>query len=174
MTADDGLQGLRGAGWRVGALPGRMPPAVAARYRTAPADWRRFAEAADAVIAPTEDLWFLTWADFGATDVAFTWDAFERLSLESCAGEPKLEADVRRFWDAHLPVLLSVRGHYAYLAIDLADGRVVHGEEPEFEQTTGVASSFRELVERCATRPVEQWAALDVASLRSLGPRARP
>ena len=43
---------------------------------------------------------------------------------------------------------MSVGGDYHYYAIDIDSGKVVEGWEPEFEETTDVAESFNEFVEK--------------------------
>jgi hypothetical protein len=48
------------------------------------------------------------------------------------------------FWDRHLPVLMSVRDGYGYLAIERDSLRVVSGREPEYEETTPVADTVGE------------------------------
>ncbi|WP_418058696.1 hypothetical protein [Pimelobacter simplex] len=84
-------------------------------------------------------VWFVG-ADEGPADAAFGPDAFEQMSLEA-AGSAAEEAAIREFWRGHRVVLMSVEGAYAYLATRTTDGAVVHGAEPEFEETTVVAAS---------------------------------
>jgi len=50
------------------------------------------------------------------------------------------------FWDRHLPVLMSVRDGYAYLAIERDSLRVVAGREPEYEEVTPVADTVGEML----------------------------
>jgi len=51
-----------------------------------------------------------------------------------------------------LPILLSVRHGYEYLAVR-DDGAVVHGSEPEFEEVVVVFSHFDDLLRYIITRP---------------------
>ncbi|MBC1289841.1 SMI1/KNR4 family protein [Listeria welshimeri] len=69
-------------------------------------------------------------------------NAFEQMSLEAAEGDKDLENKVKLFWNAHLPIMMSVDGCYEYYAIALNDGSVVHGSEPEFEESLVVADSF--------------------------------
>ena len=63
------------------------------------------------------------------------------------AGEP----EIRRFWDLHLPIVMSVAdGRYSYHALAAADGAVVSGGEPEFEACERTAGSLREFAEKFA------------------------
>ncbi|WP_161605231.1 hypothetical protein [Pimelobacter simplex] len=80
----------------------------------------------------------------GSDSDGFAPDEFERISLEAAVG-PEQEEAVREFWRGHRVVVMSVRGEYAYLAVRQDDGAVVHGAEPEFEETTVVAGSLAEL-----------------------------
>jgi len=91
------------------------------------------------------DAWFVSddATSSGSSD-GFAPDEFERISLEAAMG-PEQEAAIRAFWRGHRVVVMSVRGEYAYLAVREVDGAVVHGAEPEFEETTVVAGSLAEL-----------------------------
>ncbi|HAA6491845.1 TPA_asm: hypothetical protein GGA09_01575 [Listeria monocytogenes] len=42
--------------------------------------------------------------------------------------------------------MMSVGGGYEYYAISLIDGNVVHGSEPEFEESLVVADSFADFL----------------------------
>ncbi|EAF5052010.1 hypothetical protein C2W34_08740 [Listeria monocytogenes] len=42
--------------------------------------------------------------------------------------------------------MMSVGGCYEYYAITLKDGSVVHGSEPEFEESSIVADSFADFL----------------------------
>ena len=71
--------------------------------------------------------------------------------MESAEGDPAWEAEIRRFWDLHLPIVMSVAdGRYSYHALSAADGAVVSGGEPEFEACERTAGSLREFAEKFA------------------------
>lgn len=55
---------------------------------------------------------------------------------------------ITSFWDNHLPVYISANGEYEYYALRMTDGCIVHGIEPEFEETIVVANSFFEFIEK--------------------------
>ncbi|MGO3886892.1 MAG: hypothetical protein ACTJHU_11405 [Mycetocola sp.] len=129
---------LVAAGWLFTAPALGSPAAAFVRLPAAVVEWTRsFSQ----LSSPDESVWFLSQDDYSATQIdGFAWNAFETLSLE--AADTVAEADaIRRFWRSHCPILLSVRDHYAYLAVR-DDGAIVFGEEPEFEDTRVVASSF--------------------------------
>lgn len=79
-------------------------------------------------------------------DDAFSWNSFEQMSLEAAEGDTNLENEVKLFWNAHLPIMMSVGGCYEYYAITLNDGNIVHGSEPEFEESSIVAESFADFL----------------------------
>lgn len=64
------------------------------------------------------------------------------MSLEAAEGDENLENEVKQFWNSHLPIMMSVGGCYEYYAIALNDGSIVHGSEPEFEESLVLADSF--------------------------------
>jgi hypothetical protein len=98
---------------------------------------------------PREDSWFLGLRDFdGRSDSAFSWDDFERQSLEAAEGDEDWQEEIRHHWDEVLPVALSVRSGYSYLGLRLGlidFGAVVLGREPDFEAAVVIAPSFPDL-----------------------------
>jgi len=75
------------------------------------------------------------------------------MSLQIAADDDDTEwqNSIVKFWDNHLPIYLSVASGYEYYAIRMSDGFVVHGIEPEFEETTDVAPSFARFIEMICT-----------------------
>lgn len=96
-----------------------------------------------------DEVWFLSREDYAVENAdGFAWNACELLSREA-ANTAAAEAEVTGYWREHIPFLLSVRGHYAYLA-ERADGAIVHGAEPEFEVSTVVAPDLTTLLNALA------------------------
>lgn len=92
-----------------------------------------------------ETVWFLSRHDYSTGDEdAFVWNECEQQSLQAATTDDEAVA-VARFWTRHLPILLSVRDDYEYLAVR-DDGAVVHGAEPEFEEAAVVFSHFEDLL----------------------------
>ncbi len=91
--------------------------------------------------------WFLCMDDYERTDNTdvFSWNEFEKMSLESAESEEEKQ-QIKKWWERHLPVAMSVKGDYTFLAIDLDNGNIVQGYEPEFEDTEVVAENFEELL----------------------------
>lgn len=140
-AAAEAIAHLVGSGWVSAAAHRPRDEAIPRPLAGAPDGLVDWVSAFASLSAPDDAVWFLSLADYDdQTDDAFAWNAFETLSLEAAATECEA-ARVREFWSAHVPILLGVRGHYAYLAVR-ADGAVVHGEEPEFEESTVVAESL--------------------------------
>jgi len=126
-----------------------LPAAITDRYRSIPKEWLDFLDRVRDLASPDDTVWFLCAKDFAAhNDVAFPWNEWERLSLESAEGDPDWQAEIRRFWNGHLPVVMSVKDGYSYYAIDMEDGSIVHGAEPEFEECETVAVSFSDFMEK--------------------------
>ncbi|WMD21698.1 hypothetical protein RAS12_04795 [Achromobacter seleniivolatilans] len=91
--------------------------------------------------------WFLSAADHdGTADCAFPWYTLRDISLEAALDDAGRQA-VLDFWQQHTPIYMSVAGEYEFLAIERDSGRIVHGIEPEFEDTRDVASSLAALFE---------------------------
>lgn len=99
-----------------------------------------------------ETVWFLSRLDYSTgTEGGFAWNECEQLSIQAATTDDEAVA-VARFWRRHLPILLSVRNGYEYLAVR-DDGAVVHGTEPEFEEAVVVFSQFEDLLKHIIARP---------------------
>ena len=151
MLLSDVLECLRGLKWQVVERQPellRLPDTVVARHPRIPTLVTEFLGSFVTCEKADQTEWFLSGADFaGATSSAFRWDAWEQLSLEAAGDDDDMIRDIYAFWDAHIPILLSVRDGYAYHAVKTAAdgfGRVVAGREPEFEEADVLADSFEE------------------------------
>jgi hypothetical protein len=149
----DALDQLTHSGWSVERLDRRQPlPAeVTTRYPTLPADYQAFVEEVGLIANPDDTAWLVTThVVAGQSDLAYAWNEWEVQSLDAAGDDIAWKHSVTRFWDRHLPVLMSVKNGYAYVALDLETFQVVQGEEPDYEETTPLAGSFRELVQMLA------------------------
>ena len=128
------LAHMRARGWAIqmNEVPGPgLPEAVRKRYPSLPETWLEFTGAVKSLVSGCEQTWFLCAGDYAPQkDGAFRWNEWELLSLEAAGDDPAQRRETVRFWDEHLPVLLSVKGGYSYYAISMRDGSVVHGFEP--------------------------------------------
>lgn len=127
----------------------QLPKCITNRYHNLPDLWFRFIEEVQALFSADETIWFLCASDYDTRlDHAWQWNEWEELSLKNAGDDEKWRTEIKAFWDEHLPIVLSVREGYAYYAISMADGSVVYGSEPEFEECAPAASSFTEFLER--------------------------
>lgn len=127
--------------------PQTLSPAFFQRYPKIPADYLNFLQSFYKLETADETSWFNSVHDFNSSNSSseFAWNEFELQSLEALSGDAQSLTIIRDFWDAHLPVVLSVKQGYAYFAIGVADhnwGQVFYGEEPEYEEAVLVADSF--------------------------------
>ena len=139
------LDSLRERKWRVVTTdrPMPVPASVVERFGEVPADYAMFLERVATCVSPDETVWFLTSEEFhGHAASAFKWNDFELQSLEAAAGDSPWMEEVQAFWSKHLPILISVKSGYAYLALKVDDGTIVHGREPEYEDVELVSDSF--------------------------------
>jgi hypothetical protein len=149
-TAIDTLAKL---GWavEVASNPHPLPDTINDRYPAIPPSVRSFIENIETCVRGDEQVWFLTSADYaGTSGSSFAWNAWETLEGED--NDIDTVEEIRAFWDAHLPILLSVAGDYSYLAVcvDRASanyGAVVEGYSPEFREPSTLCESFDVLLE---------------------------
>ena len=115
-----------------------LPKHIKNRY-VIPKNWYEFI--ARFRVCQNRDItkWFLTPFDYkNDINPGFRWNEYELQSLEWCDDE----AQIKAYWDTHLPIFMSVDGEYSYYAIDTTTGHIVNGYEPEYEDSTIVAIDF--------------------------------
>jgi hypothetical protein len=96
--------------------------------------------------SPDGSVWFLGSDDY-ADQSGERWNFLEQgISKPSAEGDDKWLAEIDRFWRRHMPIALSTRGDYGYVAVT-ADGKIVLGYAPELENPDVVAESFEAFVE---------------------------
>jgi hypothetical protein len=152
----DPLAGLKSAGWNVQSAVTSSPlgPDIRRRYPWLPREHVSFVESAEVIASPDEKVWVLTARDFSAgSDSAFAWNEWELQSLGAASSDVERK-QIEAFWDAHFPVLMSVRSGYEYFAIDRLSRAIVRGREPEYETTSVVCMSVPEMLELLAKSPV--------------------
>lgn len=135
-----------------------LPESLVNRYGSFPADWTEFNSTIDSLINQAETVWFLCSKDYEKQDEgSFCWNEWELISLQAASDnkDEEWQKNIRQFWDAHLPIVLSVGNDYEYYAIRLTDGFIVYGYEPEFEECVEVAQSFTEFVEKIISDEID-------------------
>jgi len=148
------LGALKQAGWAVTEKDPAsldLDGAIRSRYPSIPDEYLTFLSCFSICANPADTAWFLSEDDFnGTTESAFAWNEFEKQSFEAADGDAALERSISAFWDAHLPILLSVKSGYAYVALVVAGanrGAVVTGREPEYEESDDLFDSFDEFLD---------------------------
>ncbi|MED1946761.1 MULTISPECIES: SMI1/KNR4 family protein [Brevibacillus] len=124
---------------------------IANRYPVIPEQFDQFLKRVDTCVAADEKSWFLCVNDYNReVELAFSWDEFKKISLESACDDDSWKQEITKFWDRYLPIALSVRNGYTYYAIDLGSefGSIVCGSEPEFEEAEQIASSFNQFLDK--------------------------
>jgi hypothetical protein len=142
----DKLKQLR---WTIQLRPSwrGIPSEIKERYPWIPTDIEQFVGELELAATPDEKAWLLGAPDYlGTSSSAFKWNEWERLTLDVAGSDLRWAAEIKRFWDFHFPVAMSVKSGYAFFAINKAGLNIVCGEEPEFEETTVVAPSFLEFL----------------------------
>ena len=140
------LHALARRGWTVrrSAVPRPLlPAAVASRYSDLPPSLTAFLAGLDLCRSPDDTAWFLTADDYARVEgPGFRWNELELMALEACEDDADAQREIAAFWDRHFPFLLAVHSDYDYLAVRIADGAIVHGFAPEWEDPSPIALSF--------------------------------
>jgi len=129
--------------------PKELPAELLKRYQNIPFEYLTFLNQFEQIRNQKDTAWFNSTEDFnGESDTDFMWNDFELQSLETFKDDDKAVEKVQNFWNSHIPILMSIT-EYEYLAICLESsryGEIVHGVEPEFEETTKVCDNFEQLM----------------------------
>jgi len=141
------LAALGDFGWQVEfpeSGPEPFPPEVRLRYPELPEELVSFMQGFAVCLNPLENAWLTSARDLSEPH-AFSFDEFERLSLQAAEGDSEWLESIRAFWSRHFPFAMSVGGSYQYFALVLDGehrGAVVHGIEPEFESPDVIAAGL--------------------------------
>lgn len=149
---NDFVEYMKENGWNIELYetqPPCLPKAITDRYGSIPEQWLEFISEIEYMTNADETMWFLCAEDFNVQgDVAFQWNDWEYISLEGAKDDEEWQAEIKKFWDSHFPIIMSVRDGYSYYAISMENGSIVKGVEPEFEECWPVASSFVDFMEK--------------------------
>lgn len=121
------------------------------RYKNLPTEYLTFLKKFKEIVNETHTTWFNLSKEFnGTTENEFKWNEFELLSIEWSEEDVDELTTIAEFWNKHIPVIMSVKDQYQFLAICLEKekyGEIVHGTEPAFENVTKICNDFNELVD---------------------------
>ena len=147
------LELLRAKSWSIeltGNGGGNLNESFTRRYPRIPEDYAKFLRRVASCANADDTVWFLCADHYnGTSGLAFDWNEFETMDLESAEGDDLALGEIREFWDHYLPFIMSVSGDYAYLALCVSGddyGSVVDGYASDFEGVTKVAASFDEFL----------------------------
>ena len=146
------IQKLVQDGWKVkeNGVAFDLPASLRQRYTRIPQELCDVLSGLQECVAPDEKSWLICLPDYcEQTNSAFAWNEFERQSLEAASGDESWQCEIRNFWDRHLPIFMSVRNGYEYVAVSLNEetfGQVVTGFEPAYEETTEAAKTVSEFL----------------------------
>lgn len=144
-------------GWKVEMRqePANLPSTVLERYNPIPKEWISFISKVKFCISDSGTVWLLSAEDYLPKDnTEWRYNEFELISLDAASDDRESENRIRAFWNQHLPIVMSVGEEYEYYAIDIQNGTIVCGNEPEFEEIKVVAASFAEFLQKIAEEKI--------------------
>ncbi len=119
-------------------------------YNIIPKDYLEFLKSFESIHNPEETVWFNSINDFNEkSNSDFKWNEFENLSREWSEDDEEELKIIDKFWNEHIPILMSVKNQYEFLAINITKsnyGKIFHGKEPEFENVSEYCKDFNELI----------------------------
>lgn len=137
-------------GWDIAQKSGlqlNLDSSIIARYKEIPNEYLEFLSVVEKCVTPNETTWFICENEFNnSSDIEFKWNEYELLSLEAAMDDGVWKSEITMWWDNHLPIVMSVEGGYSFYAIDLTNGAIVRGYEPEFEEVDKVANNLEEFL----------------------------
>ncbi|MFC4305324.1 SMI1/KNR4 family protein [Cohnella boryungensis] len=146
-------------GWDIAGKSGfelNLSSSVISRYKDIPNEFLDFLRRVKRCITPNEKTWFNCEDEFNnSSDLAFKWNEFEVLSLEAAMDDSIWKSQITAWWDNYVPIVMSVEGGYSFYAIDLTNGAIVRGYEPEFEEVDKVASTLEQFLELIMSNSIE-------------------
>ena len=114
-----------------------------------PSEYQQFLMKVTACTNNEQNKWFICIDDYSQkSEGEFRWNEYEIISLDAAETDKEWKKSITEFWNLHFPFFMSVEGEYRYFAINVNNGSVVEGYEPEFEETTTIAKSFYDFLEK--------------------------
>ncbi|WP_391574500.1 SMI1/KNR4 family protein [Cohnella sp.] len=146
-------------GWDIAKKSGlqlNLDSSIIARYKEIPNEYLEFLSVVEKCVTPNETTWFICENEFNnSSDIEFKWNEYELLSLEAAMEDAVWKSEITAWWDNHLPIVMSVEGGYSFYAIDLTNGSIVCGYEPEFEEVDKVANNLEEFLGLMMSNSIE-------------------
>lgn len=146
-------------GWDITKKSGlqlNLDSSIIARYKEIPNEYLEFLGVVEKCVTPNEMTWFICENEFNnSSDMEFKWNEYELLSLEAAMDDAIWKSEITTWWDNHLPIVMSVEGEYSFYAIDLSNGAIVRGYEPEFEEVDKVANNLEEFLGLMMSNSIE-------------------
>lgn len=117
-----------------------------------------FLKAFSKVESEDQKVWFWCFNDYRNSNNPdeFTWNELEKMSLSYA--ENDIESNkIKEWWRLRLPISLSLKDEYSYVAIDFSDNssRIITGNEPIFEDSEIIANSFEDFLNRIITGEID-------------------
>lgn len=153
-------------GWRIKENPTlTIPDFIVKRYVALPKNWLELFGCIEYCVAQDELSWFITPIDMlGASDSAYAWNEAEMQSLETAQDDQNWVVEISNYWNAHLPVMFSVKNGCETWALCLKGddvGKIIKSQEPEYEEGTVIADSLEMFIDILA----QQVASADIGAV---------
>jgi len=137
-----------------------FPDGITQRYPMATrSDYCKFIAFFQECYACDEQSWFLCEHEYrkDASGTEFGWNVMELMGLEATVDDDEEQKRIHSWWDAHIPILLSVRDGYSHFSISLQEstfGQIVEGYEPIFEDVVHAADSLNEFLSKIMSKKI--------------------
>ena len=143
---------MKDADWKLleADRPRTLPAWLDERYPWIPENFRELACHYDTITRRDDTLWIISAIEYcEESDIAFAWNAWELLLLESPWSSAECKKEISAFWDNHFPLSNFVESRYEYYA-HTREGKIVHGHQLEFEETSPFAENIAEFIRKLA------------------------
>jgi hypothetical protein len=144
------VDALTKQGWFHEAATKTNAVVLPAQHQSAPMELIDFVSSFRFLRNQSDTMWFLSSENYNEKVAdGFSWNEFELMSLSAAEGDSEWTKTIQLFWSQHLPVFMSVHGHYQYVAyctVGPNNGKYVFGEEPDFEEVSTIGTSIEQAV----------------------------
>ena len=92
--------------------------------------------------------WLLSINDYSnKSNSPYTWNEWESQSIKAAEDDQEWIKEIKNFWNENFPIAYSVENGYSYLSLR-RNGQIFFGEEPEYEDATLFAQSYKEAIHK--------------------------
>ena len=154
-TLTQGVLSLTEIGWEIELEEtlGKAPDLFYKRYNWVPQEVVHFLGLLKTAHNLSDTAWLQGFRDFAdSSDSEFRWNEWEMQSLDAAEEDINCKQEISRFWDSHLPLMMSVSDGYSFIAIQEKTHYLVVGRNRNMKTQSRLPMNWKVSSSLCVKR----------------------